>query len=77
MESFLQNGNLIYKTGKSVTKWDVHLQRGILGLQMGFSCCYSPSKIALLHKLFTEVLSYYKKSIIFGNILNNVSGATI
>ena len=41
-ESCLQTGNFIYKPGISLTKQDFHLQRGILGLQRGFSGYYLP-----------------------------------
>ena len=43
-ESCLQTGNFIYKPGISLTKQDFHLQRGILGLQRGFSGYYLPEK---------------------------------
>lgn len=42
-ESCLQTGNFIYKPGISLTKQDFHLQRGILGLQRGFSGYYLPN----------------------------------
>lgn len=44
-ESCLQTGNFIYKPGISLTKQDFHLQRGILGLQRGFSGYYLPTEI--------------------------------
>ena len=44
-ESCLQTGNFIYKPGISLTKQDFHLQRGILGLQRGFSGYYLPYHI--------------------------------
>ena len=43
-ESCLQTWTFIYKPGISVTKQDFHLQTGILGLQMGFSGYYLPTK---------------------------------
>ena len=47
-ESCLQTGNFIYKPGISLTKQDFHLQRGILGLQRGFSGYYLPDYIPYL-----------------------------
>lgn len=44
-ESCLQTGNFIYKPGISLTKQDFHLQRGILGLQRGFSGYYLPRQM--------------------------------
>ena len=44
-ESCLQTGNFIYKPGISLTKQDFHLQRGILGLQRGFSGYYLPNAL--------------------------------
>ena len=41
-ESCLQNGIFNYKQGISITKQDFYLQIGSLGLQTGFSACYSP-----------------------------------
>ena len=43
-ESCLQNGIFNYKQGISITKQDFYLQIGSLGLQTGFSACYSPKK---------------------------------
>ena len=48
-ESCLQTGNFIYKPGISLTKQDFHLQRGILGLQRGFSGYYLPSSGKILY----------------------------
>ena len=41
MESRLQNGTFIYKTGFLITKCVFHLQNGILALQTGISFCNS------------------------------------
>ena len=49
-ESCLQTGNFIYKPGISLTKQDFHLQRGILGLQRGFSGYYLPRNKELLEE---------------------------
>ncbi len=53
MESCLQNEIFVYKKGKLLTKWDFHLQNGILTwdtgilvLQMGMSDYNSPTLTA-------------------------------
>lgn len=52
-ESCLQTGTFICKLGISVTKQDFHLQMGSLGLQMGFSGYYLPSKF------IKEIMYFY------------------
>ena len=58
-ESCLQTGNFIYKPGISLTKQDFHLQRGILGLQRGFSGYYLPAMnvLAIVRSVWKEVLN--------------------
>ena len=45
MESRLQNGKVVYKTGLSFTKVDFRLQIGILEMQTGLSGYYLPESI--------------------------------
>ena len=57
-ESCLQTWTFIYKPGISVTKQDFHLQRGSLGLQMGFSDYYLPPVIDKVEivQFFLEII---------------------
>ena len=43
MDSRLQKGKVVYKTGISFTKVDFRLQIGTLEIQTGLSGCYVPS----------------------------------
>ena len=56
-ESCLQNGIFNYKQGIPITKQDFYLQIGSLGLQTGFSACYSP-KISKMANLNCEFVKY-------------------
>ena len=56
MESRLQNGTFIYKTGFLITKCVFHLQNGILALQTGISFCNSSLKLNYIDKLL--ILKY-------------------
>ena len=52
----LQNGIFVYKVGISFTKWDFHLQRGILALQTGLSLYISPELLFCWKNVINDIL---------------------